>query len=252
MVRWRKGEKAPWGMARTCDAAVANNTVYYVYDVYDKIYCAYHIPSSSWYQLPPCPHGGFALTVIDSLLTVVGGWGSSKLLSLTGEGIGIRWTEKFPPMPTERNRASALCTGTALIVAGGEDDDHQTLKTVEVLNIETWQRHTAPDLPEPLAWSSLTRRGDLLYLLGGFGAANSVYSVLLINFTSFIHCLQFTRRASCKYTDTIQRRQPMKQSCWPPRISLHCCESSWSTASNWWDGFKTQTQCSCSYVPANH
>ena len=89
--------------------------------------------------------------------------------SLTGEGSGRRWTEKFPPMSTKCVAVSALCTGTALIVTGGIHigDDLTGLKTIEVLNTETGHWHTAPDLPEPLAQSSLTLCGDIVYLLGG-------------------------------------------------------------------------------------
>ena len=70
-------------------------------------------------------------------------------------------------MPTKRYCVSALCTGTALIVAAGINDNIQKLQTVGVLNTETGQWHTAPDLPQPLSHSSLTLRGDMLYLLGG-------------------------------------------------------------------------------------
>ena len=77
-------------------------------------YYAYHIPSSCWSPIPDCLHSGFALAVIDDLLTAVGGYVGSKktnkLMSLTGEGSGRRWTEKFPPMPTKRFVVSALYT----------------------------------------------------------------------------------------------------------------------------------------------
>ena len=55
-------------------------------------------------------------------------------------------------MPTKCYSVSALCTGTALIAAGGygRGDKDGVLKTVEVLKSETQQWHTAADLPEPL------------------------------------------------------------------------------------------------------
>ena len=129
------------------------------------------------------------ITVIHGLPTTIGGYGdlknTNKLFSLTGEGSDRRWTERFPPMPTKRYAVSALCTGIALIVAGGfgRGDKDQNLKTVEVLNTEIQQWHTAPDLPQPLAQSSLILCGDLVYLLGGVNkddaATNSVYSCSL-------------------------------------------------------------------------
>ena len=175
-------------MVRYSDAVVHNDTVYcrYVYFNY-KIY-AYHIPSSSWSLTPDTPCKAFALAVIDDLLTTVGGYGGeiiSKLFSLTGEGSGRRWTEKFPPMPTKRYDVAALCTGTILIVAGGYVDNDKAIKTVEMLNTETGEWHTAADLPQPLTSSSIALRGDLVYLLGGFGnlkdsgPTNLVYSCSL-------------------------------------------------------------------------
>ena len=189
-LRWREGKKAPFEMHRSCDAVVGNNIVYCKYK---NLVNAYHIPSSSWSpnpKWPSCNWNGFAITVIDGALTTVGGYRDSgkdtnKLLSLTREG--TRWTEKFPPMPTNRYAVSVLCTGTALIVAGGAYDKVQPLKTVEVPNTETRQWQTAPDLPLPLSESSLTLCGDLIYLLGGYnedGATNLVYSCLLSSLLS--------------------------------------------------------------------
>ena len=187
----RDGEKAPWELNRYCDAVVGNSTVYYSNDTLKdcNIY-TYHIPSSNWSTIPDCPGSGrFAIAYIDGVLTIVGGFDydykhTNKLFSLTGEGSGRKWIEKFPPMPTKRCCVAALCTGTALIVAGGYDDNGKTLKTVQVLNTDTQQWHTAPDLPEPLARSSLILCGDLVYLLGGvnkllYGETKSVYSCIL-------------------------------------------------------------------------
>jgi N-acetylneuraminic acid mutarotase len=86
-------------------------------------------------------------------------------------------------MPTERYDVSVLHTGTALIVAGGDDDKGGVLKKVEVLNTETRQWHTAADLPQPLSHSSIKLCGDVIYLLGGGNKRiefiNSVYSCSL-------------------------------------------------------------------------
>ena len=69
---------------------------------------------------------------------------------ITGEGSGRRWTEKCPPMTTKRFGSTALCTRTALIVAGGMNDHYNSLQKVEVMNTETLQWSTAADLPQPL------------------------------------------------------------------------------------------------------
>ena len=189
-LRWREEEKAPCGMGRYSDAVVHNGTVYCNND--SKVY-AYHI--SSWSLTPDTPYKQFALAVVDGLLTTVGGFGgydrknTNKLLSLTGEGSGRRWTEKFPPMPTKRYEVSALCTGTTLIAVGGCGGYMEgVLKTVEVLNTETLEWHTAADLPKPLTSSSIALCGDLVYMLGGVNedgdGTNSVYSCSLTSLLS--------------------------------------------------------------------
>ena len=211
-LRWREGERAPCVVSRYSDAVVGNGTVYCRYDL-RNVY-AYHISSSSWSLTPDTPCKGFALTVIDGLLTTVGGYGddgenTNVLFCLIGEGSGRRWIEKFPPMPTKRYSVSVLCTATALIVAGGYGgDEDEALKTVEVLNTETREWHTAADLPQPLAESSRSLCGDLVYLLGGVEedetATNSVYSCSLTSLlsstgpTSLGGCLVSTLTRSSK------------------------------------------------------
>ena len=193
-LKWKEGRlKAPYEMSRYYGAVVhnSNNMVYCRYGS-NKVY-AYHITRSSWSLTPDAPYKGFALVVIDGLLTTVGGYGdddknTNKLLSLTGEGSGRRWAKRFPSMPTKRYCVSALCTGTTLIVAGGYGDNDKAIRTIEVLNTETRQWHTAADLPQPLSHSSMALCGDLVYLLGGVDidndSVNSVYSCSLTSLLS--------------------------------------------------------------------
>ena len=192
-LNWREGEmKAPCEMGRYyCDAVVHQDTVYYRYDVDNSIYAYHNISTSSWSQFPECPiEGGSTITIIDGQLTMIGGYRhdgkkTNKLFSLTGNGSDSAWTEEFPPMPTKRYNVAALCTGTAVIVVGGHDDNDKVIKTVELLITEIQQWHTAPDLPEPLARSSLILCGDIVYLLGGVNKQDvntkSVYSRPLIS-----------------------------------------------------------------------
>ena len=190
-LTWKQGERAPIEMGRVCDAVVDGSIVYYKYcklEWDNKIY-SHHIPNSNWSLIPDSPHrSGFAIAVIDGQLTTIGGYGydlklTDKLFSLTGEGSSRKWTEEFPPMSTKRYCIAALCAGTALIVAGGSDDNDKNLKIVEVLDTEAQQWHTAPNLPERLSYPSLTLCGDLVYLLGRLNKdeaiTSSVYSCLL-------------------------------------------------------------------------
>lgn len=75
--------------------------------------------------------------------------------------------EVFTPMPTKRYRSTALCTGTALVVAGGVGDGYTLLTAVEVMNIKTQQWSTAADLPIPTYFGSLVLVDSRVYMLGG-------------------------------------------------------------------------------------
>ena len=108
--------------------------------------------TNNWSQLPDCPVKNCSLAVVKDLLTTIGGGSgptvTNKLFSFTGEDGDKSWTEEFPPMPTKRWCSTALCTGTSLIVAGGQGTIFSNpLPTVEVMNTETRQWSTAADLP---------------------------------------------------------------------------------------------------------
>jgi N-acetylneuraminic acid mutarotase len=182
-LKWRKGKRAPCGMSRCrYDAVVDGNTVYIKTGAVESQIYAYDITSDSWSQLPDCIHDYSSIAVICGCLTTVGGGSypnySNELFSLTGKGSGRRWTQQFPPMPTKRRSTTSLCTGTALIVAGGYGG--RDLSTVEVMDTETHQWSTAADLPRSVYCASATICGDQLYMLGGFSkdfeSIKSVYT----------------------------------------------------------------------------
>ena len=170
-LAWRERKKAPFARERYCDAIVDGNKVYFR-GGYRSLF-TYNISNSSWLQLPDCPFGSCSLAIVNGQLTTIGGDPfTNKLMSLTDER---KWTEKFPPMPTKRMSATAVCTGTVLIIAGGHGEN-DTLATVEVLNFETSRWSTAADLPKPLSYSSAAVHGDQLYMLGGALGGKSVYT----------------------------------------------------------------------------
>ena len=83
-------------------------------------------------------------------------------------------------MPTKHCSVRALCIETALIVVGGIAGDGVMLRAVEILNTSCRQWHTATELLEPLAASSITVCGNRVCLLGGTGdSGESVYSCSL-------------------------------------------------------------------------
>ena len=181
-MTWREGRKAPCKMS-TYYNAVADGTAVYVRDV-NKVY-AFNTSTSSWSQLPDSPNYECPLVIVNNLLTLVGGKHDvtpttqliiNQLFSLTGEGSGRRWTKKFPPMPTKRCGSTALCTETALIVAGGVSEDHSTLQTVEVMNTETLQWSTAAHLPQPVWHAPGAVCGDHVYILSLESHSKSMYT----------------------------------------------------------------------------
>ena len=167
-LTWWEGEKAPCKMSIPRCTAVNGSTLYF--KVRHQIF-SYTISTSTWSPLPRSCTKYCPSVIVNNLLTLVGGFDRSdittnKLFSLTGEGSGRRWTEELPPMLTKRHGSIALCTETALIVAGGADKDGSTLQTVEVLNTEALQWSTAAHLPQPLYQAPAAVCGDQVYILG--------------------------------------------------------------------------------------
>ena len=76
----------------------------------------YDISGKVWLQLSNSLYACSTLAILNGLPTTIGGDLTNKLMSLTKGG---KWAEKFPQMPTKRYFVAAVCTGTALIVAGG-------------------------------------------------------------------------------------------------------------------------------------
>ena len=167
--KWREGGSAPTAMYRFNDACTNGSKVYFRDS--KRIY-AYDTDSHNWSQLSDCPYSDCSLVIVKTLLTTVGGFDrhlkiTNKLFSLTGDGNDHNWNNVFPPMPTQREYAAALSTGSHLIVAGGEKAGEVVLETVEVMNIDALQWSTIANLPEPLSQLSITLCGDRIYLLGG-------------------------------------------------------------------------------------
>ena len=181
-VRWRKGTDAPQIMWRGA-AVVHGSTAYFTPCNSHKVYSYENVSGNEkWSRLPDNPFENCGLTVIDGLLTSVGGSLSNELLSLRGEGESKGWCNIFPPMPTGRNCVACITTKEALVVAGG-DTGVFSLKSdnVEVMNINTKQWSVASPLPKKCTSPSATICEDSLYLVGGLlsAAPKSVFTCSL-------------------------------------------------------------------------
>ena len=135
-----------------------------------------------WSTLPECPTKHITLAVVSGLVTNVGGWQSgdytNKLFSLMEDGGRRKWVEHFPCMPTKRGLSGVVCSGKALVVAGGEGEGFTVLTTVEVMNTDTLNWSTASNLPHPLSAAVATVCRDGVYLVAGCHQRRTAESVL--------------------------------------------------------------------------
>ena len=208
-LKWREGKKAPCKISNVylgeMAAIVDGNSVYILED--SKIY-AYNGSTLAWSQLPDSSFGGCALAIVNNLLTLIGGEKgaiilTNQLFSLTRtkKRKGAKWTEEFPPMPTRRRGACALCTKIALIVAGGHTDKGK-IATIEILNTVTLQWSTAIDLPQPTLCGSLLQvNDDHIYMLGAYDKSamciKSVYTCSLNALLQSCNPPSFGLRLTC-------------------------------------------------------
>ena len=168
-LTWREEQDAPCNVMHSYCAAVSGSILYVHHAISHQMF-SYDASISCWSPLPYTPTSFCSTVIVNNLLTLVGGRNhggdlSDQLFSLTGEGSGRRWTEEFPPMPTEQAASTALYVGTALIVAGGWTFSGPT-ETVEVLNSETKQWSIAADLPQPVSHAPAAVCGDQIYIMG--------------------------------------------------------------------------------------
>ena len=209
IANWREGASAPRAIVRTqADAVVGNDGVVYLRHGGTREMYAYDTVRDIWCQLPDCPTTGCSLMLVavprtgeaddpacpEQAVTTIGGYDeqlgySNKLFSFSPvHGLGKKWTEALPPMPTRRYGTTALCDHrkTSLIVAGGWGEGG-ALDTVEVMNMESLQWSTAAKLPTPTLGSSGAICGDRVFLHGGEiskGHTKHLYTCLL---TDLLH-----------------------------------------------------------------
>ena len=183
-LSWKRCHAAPCKMYRG-SSTMCGSMAYFSSFASGEVF-AYNSDTEEWSTLPECPRTDFTLTVVNGLVTAVGGCQfldyTNTLLSLTeedGKKNGIRkWTEHFPHMPTERGLAGVVCSGKALVVAGGEGEDFTVLTTVEVMDTDTLTWSTACSLLHPLSAAVAIVCRDGIYLVAGRHHRRTAESVL--------------------------------------------------------------------------
>ena len=190
-LTWKTCEAAPCKMKRG-SATVCGSMAYFGPAGSHQVF-SYNSDTEEWSTLPECPRTNFTLTVVNDLVTAVGGYNfflSNTLSSLVEDGGRKKWVEHFPHMPTKRKRAAVVSSGKALVVAGGEGEWWTKLTTVEVMNTDTLQWSSASSLPHPLSDASATVCGDRVYLVGGCGEdGHSTKTVLTCSLDTLLQSL---------------------------------------------------------------
>ena len=195
-LSWTQTSKpAPMTISRG-SATVCGNMAYFR-PGFSRCVLSYNSNSEEMSTLPACPKKYFSLTVVNGLVTAVGGWlypawlgpkkSTNTILSLVARKGGRRkWVEHFPPMPIKRDLAAVVCNGKVLVVVGGVQEDGRKLTTVEVMNTDTLEWSTASSLPHALYAASATVCGDCIYLVGGCGQRGWTTSVLTCSLSALL------------------------------------------------------------------
>ena len=176
-LQWRNGPKAPFETYG--ESSTIHGRISYFYSWKKKI-MMYNSETGGWAILPACPKGNFSISMVNGLLTAIGGFQSSDgkdtktLLSFTEQQ---KWMERLPPMNYYHNLPAVACTSTSLIVAGGWGPD-QEQAPVEVMDTNTLCWSTAASLPHPWSQATVTICRDRLYMAGGWAKDNKTNSVL--------------------------------------------------------------------------
>ena len=152
-------------------------------DTYRYIY-VYDINGNQWDRLPPPGQCMGKLQIIDSNLTVIGGWDNTtrKRTNKVTTYNNNSWKNIYPNMIKPRNKPGAVTHLDYVIVAGGALDDKTFSDDIEVLNYKQSSHWVIArmKLPEPMWIPSLTISDDLLYIVGydrATGRTNAAHQV---------------------------------------------------------------------------
>ena len=152
-------------------------------DTYDYVY-VYDINGNQWDRLPPPGQYQGTLQIINSNLTVIGGWDATtnKITNKVTTYNNNSWSKTYPNTIKTRLRPGAVTHLDYVIVAGGILDVDTFSDDIEVLNYKQSSHWVIArmKLPEPMRNPSLTISDDLLYIVGysiATGRTNAAYQL---------------------------------------------------------------------------
>ena len=191
---WFRGRNMSIGMSSYPQAVVLKGIVYVgggsaaSMDGNTIVMC-YHIEHSQWsairYQTMY-----FAMTSIEEELVVVGGRHpmNSKTTRVIGalnaSTLGWKYCSESLPSIGRDSSTAVVYNSRWLIVAGGRDDEYQSLSRVDILNLQNSEWYPGASLPQPAHKMTAAVIGNTLVLLGGVGGdgnkfLSKVFSVKL-------------------------------------------------------------------------
>ena len=183
---WRKGPNVPSKMTSGTSTGHGKKAYFSGFGWNSTVVYEFDAESGEWLTLPDCPHNSFSLTIVDGLLTAVGGndmWlRTNKLLSYKDK----KWVQKFPSMPTKRSDAVVISNDNVLVVIGGYEENeirdgtpNKRLETVEIMDIKTKKWFTAAPLPYGITSGTAAICGDFLYIMGSYSVSFCSLEALL-------------------------------------------------------------------------
>ena len=83
------------------------------------------------------------------------------------------WVQRYPPLPVPRSSTSAFVYHDCLVVMGGQDEQGEVVRMVNVLHLPSQVWESASHLPIPMAGASTVVCEKVVYMVGGVGLASS-------------------------------------------------------------------------------
>ena len=129
----------------------------------------YSVSHQTWNTLPLSPQYFSQGVEINGHLVLIGGRkpSSGAVTNLVSTWNGRVWHQELPPMPTKRFRPGVTTYQNLVVVAGGWDEDKQTLlSSIAILDITTLQWSTLENLtlPGPMFGMQFTISSAHLYV----------------------------------------------------------------------------------------
>ena len=138
-------------------------------DTYHYVY-VYDINNNQWDRLPPPGQLMGILQIINSKLTVIGGWDNTtkKVTNKVTTYNNNSWSNEYPNLLKTRVKPGVLTHLDYVIVAGGTLDDNTDSDDIELLNYKQSSHWVIArmKLPEAMWAPSLTISNDTLYIVG--------------------------------------------------------------------------------------